>query len=112
MKVVCNKCHGGFSLSAKAVVKMREMGSKHALQTLLFGEKDEKGRTDPYDYKSYLSDIPRYDAYLVAVVELLGDEASGQFARLRIVDVPDEEGCEIEDYDGFETVREPSRIWG
>ena len=49
---------------------------------------------------------------LVEVVELLCDEASGSYSRLRVVDVPDDAEVYISEYDGRETVREVHRSWG
>ena len=51
-KIVINTCHGGFGISAKAESKYRELA----------------GLTDP-DFHSRL--IPRDDAHLIAVVELI-----------------------------------------
>ena len=53
----------------------------------------------------------RMDKRLVSVVKKLGvDKASGKYASLRIVDVPDEvvevHGWHISDYDGCESVHQ------
>lgn len=58
------------------------------------------------------SDIPRDDADLIAVIEEMGvEEASDQFARLEIVEIPDGTEWEIDEYDGSETIREKHRSW-
>jgi hypothetical protein len=57
-------------------------------------------------------DVARDDPYLVAVVEELGDAASGRHANLKVVDVPDDVNWYIEDYDGLEWVAERHRTWG
>jgi hypothetical protein len=49
-------------------------------------------------------DIPRNDADLVAVVEMLGDAASGECARLKIAEVPKGTLYRIDEYDGRESV--------
>ena len=88
MKIVVNKCYGGFSLSQEAY---RELGLKW----------------DGYGYY----DCSRSDENLVRVVEKLGDKANGSYAKLRIVEIPDDVNWEIDDYDGIETVREKHRSW-
>ncbi len=37
MKVVINKCYGGFGVSREAVLRMRELGSEQAKKVVLFG---------------------------------------------------------------------------
>ena len=87
MKIVINKCYGGYSLSESAY---KELGLKWDN----YGCKFEGDRTNPL---------------LVACVEKLGDAASGKYAKLSVVEVPDDVAWEIADYDGIETVRELSR---
>lgn len=52
-------------------------------------------------------DIERHDPALVQAVEELGDAASGKFAKLRVVEVPDGGKYRIDEYDGLESVVEP-----
>jgi len=91
-KVVINTCHGGFGLSTKAESKYRELA----------------GITDP-DFHS--REIPRDDAHLIAVVELMGSDADGEYAELKIVDVPDDVNWYVEEYDGREWVAERHQTW-
>lgn len=56
----------------------------------------------------------RTNPVLISVVEELGSkEASGQYAKLKVVDIPFEsfEGWEIEEYDGKEEITETHRVW-
>ena len=85
-KIVINTCFGGFGLSKKA---MSRMGA---------------GVTSYWD-------IPRDDPNLVAVVEELGEEANGDYARLRVVEIPDNVEWTIEKYDGQEHVAEAHQVW-
>ena len=48
---------------------------------------------------------------LIKCVETLGEKANGKYARLVIVEIPDNVQWEIEDYDGVETVAEKHRTW-
>jgi hypothetical protein len=48
---------------------------------------------------------------LIQVVEELGEKANGQFAKLRIIEIPDGVDWEIDEYDGSEKVEEKHRSW-
>ena len=91
-KVVINRCHGGFGLSAAAENKYRELA----------------GVSDP-DFHSRR--IPRDDEHLIAVVELMGIEANNRFSELKIVEIPDDVNWYVEEYDGQEWVAERHRTW-
>lgn len=79
MKLVINRCYGGFSLSASAVKAL--------------------------DLRSAYSDIDRNDERLIALVEMDADKASGESAKLRVVELPDEiTDYEVDEYDGYESV--------
>jgi hypothetical protein len=91
-KVVINTCHGGFGLSAAAESKYKELA----------------GITDPIFFSR---SIPRDDAHLIAVVELMGTDADNRFSELKIVDVPDDVNWYVEEYDGKEWVAERHRTW-
>lgn len=107
MKVVVNKCYGGFSVSAAAVRFMRERGNEDAKNVVLFGESTPEYTPD-YDYNSYGWKFPRHEPDLVAAVEELGDRANGACAFLKLVEVPDGAEYEIDDYDGMERVCAPA----
>lgn len=80
MKVVLNKCYGGFSLSASCA---------------------EKLGTDKYPW----DDNIRFDASLIEEVEKDSEAASGLLSSLCVVTIPDEAtDYEISEYDGWETV--------
>ena len=89
MKIVINKCHGGFELSEEAYKYL-------GLDWDGFGYKYDDNRTDPK---------------LVECVETLGDIASGQLAELKVVEIPDDVEWEINKYDGLEWIAEVHRTW-
>jgi hypothetical protein len=91
-RVVINDCHGGFGLSDKAVERYLEL-TGHT-------EKDFCHR-----------DIDRDDPYLIQIVKDLGDSSFGDFARLKIVEIPAEVSWHIAEYDGNEWVAEDHRTW-
>ena len=106
MKVVINRCYGGFDLSFEASKLIAERKG----WTLATDDYDREywivngQRADPYE-------IERTDPDLIAVVEELGSEADGYAAELRIVNVPDDVDWYIQDYDGMEKICENHRTW-
>lgn len=94
MKIVINKCFGGFNLSNEAVEWMKANGAEDA---------------SPY---SHCDDFYRDDPVLIACVEALGNKANGDCAELKVVEVPDGVQVEIMEYDGKERVVEVHRTWG
>lgn len=58
-----------------------------------------------------MDDVARDDADLVRVVEELGEQANGCFAKLVVVEIPDDVKWEIQEYDGYETIHEVHRSW-
>ena len=112
MKVVINKCFGGFSLSDKGLHRFAE------LKGLTLYSQDEglfiSYYTNPdYTQDSYFScyDIKRDDPDLVKVVEELGNEANGAYAELKVVEIPDDVKWYIHEYDGIECINEVHRTW-
>lgn len=90
MQIVINRCYGGFGLSDKALERYNTLANTN-LQSAY--------------------ELERNDPILVHVVETLGAEANGRFAKLHIVEVPDDVNWEISDYDGMESVEEVHRSW-
>lgn len=104
MKVVINKCFGGFSLSKKATQWLAEKGNKEAADHLKRFEKEE--------YWCDFSNIKRDDPYLIEVVELLGEEANGSCAKLVVEEVSFNIEDFIREYDGNERLEIPFvRTW-
>lgn len=120
-KIVINRCFGGFGLSEAAVRMYAERkGLTLYPEAAPYGtnwwltppETRPKGDAAWVpEHMLYDRDIPRTDADLVAVVEALGKKASGKYADLGVVEVPDDVKWEIDEYDGNETVAETHRTW-
>ena len=91
-KVVINACFGGFGLSEAALDEY----------------KSRKGITDE---NVYYWDIPRDCPVLVAMIEEQGSAINGDYADLKVVDIPDDANWYIEEYDGNEHVAERHRTW-
>lgn len=89
MKIVINRCFGGYSLSPAAY---RELGLE-------------------WDGYGFAEDLARNDPRLVACLEKLGSAVNGEHARLVVIDIPDGVEWEIDDYDGNEKINEKRRSW-
>lgn len=135
MKIVINKCYGGFELSPLAFKKLAELQGKQVYfyvpiynsddyikvnniddikDTIYFYPvtKDLGHIASEHDVFDYIFETPkRNDLFLVRVVEELGDEASGKYAELKVVEIPDDVDWVIEEYDGIEWASEKHRIW-
>lgn len=91
-KVVVNKYYGGFGLSESAAEYLRE--KYYIAYQMLSG------------FIFLSEELERHDPRLVEVVEVLGKEASGRFARL-VVQTIKGNIYYIEEYDGYESVITP-----
>ena len=141
MKVVINKCYGGFSISKEAFhwlgLKWDGFGylsfynSEEAVEEAKEADKkypsfdrDREGYNLRWDMEKALGitipeeswhiedKILRTAPRLIECVEELDDVASGGFARLKIVEIPDGVEFEIEEYDGMEWIAEKHKTWG
>ena len=102
MKIVINKCYGGFGLSKEAVEAIaKEKGIELGKWNNSF--KFYEG------FSEY--DIHRNDPVLIKVVETMGEAANGRCAELSIVEIPDGVEWVIGEYDGREWVAEKHRTW-
>lgn len=132
MKIVINRCFGGFSLSPLAIKEYLKRKGKECFCYNVFSEKLERidienanlvvvystenlGEEITWEdlKESYFRerDIPRNDTDLIEVVELLKEKANGVYANLSIINIPDGIEWEISEYDGLETVEEKHRSW-
>ena len=95
-RIVINACFGGFNLSHEAE------------KFIVFHERSRDSGSTPASV--YLHEN-RDDEALVECVKTLGDKASGDSAKLRIVAIPDDVEWVIEEYEGMEHVAEVPRTW-
>ena len=137
MKVVINRCFGGFGLSSAALKRYMALKGR---ECYFFRHDFKAGTNTPisddaansvfasaYDIpnpddlsaeerdKHYLyvsgCDNLRTDPDLIRVVEELGEKANGECADLKIVKIPNGIDYEIDEYDGLETIHEKHRSW-
>lgn len=93
-KLVINRCFGGFSLSDQAWAEWcRRKG----------WNSDDENLHDRM--------IERDCPILVEIVEEMGERANGDFADLKIVEIPADVFWELGEYDGQEWIAEQHRTW-
>lgn len=139
MKIVINRCFGGFGLSEAAYAKLIEWGvpvkpyveqkrdeaTKRYLpepanegeiifdRTLTpeqqFSDAEHIRRMGRY-WETWL-DKQRTHPLLVRAVEELGKAANGNLASLKVVEIPDGTEWKISEYDGSEHVAEKHQTW-
>jgi hypothetical protein len=111
MKIVINNRHGGFSLSHEAIIKYLELkGIKFEFKKSISGWANDEYHLEDGS-RFWNRDILRNDPALVQVVEEMGEEANGDFAHLKVVEIPDDVEWTIDEYDGLEWVAEQHRTW-
>ena len=139
MKVILNKCFGGFHPSAEAyklyahkkgielypyetgLQNYKRITWETAIKngslwvsyfTKDFGENPVISDAEYVEYDLYMRDNKwREDPILVEVVEELGKRASSPVSHLVVVEIPDGLDYVIDDYDGFETLHERVEEW-
>lgn len=113
MKYVLNKCFGGFSVSREVYDKLGYEwdGYGYLLEFCRDVSKEELEKERGYTYSDlYIRSHPK----LIKAIEDVwaeGKDPSGRFARLAIVNVPDDVEIELTDYAGVESLEEIHRSW-
>lgn len=142
MKIVINKCYGGFGISNEALHELIKLNAS-CIESQKFTEYSNSTSDPDWELKEdgiwyhrfsaiainksiidvnnillstvyFLKrdDSIRSNPDLINIIEKLGKNAGGQFSKLKIVEIPDKVNWEIDEYDGMETVREISGRWG
>jgi hypothetical protein len=97
MKIVINRCWGGFSLSKKVLNKLGIDCEDYD-----YVENGSFGIVDEHNYQAYRAHPPLIEA----ILEVGLYESAGPHSQLKIVEVPDDLKWYIDDYDGMEVVHE------
>jgi hypothetical protein len=113
-RIVINQIYGGFNLSREGKKLYLELsGTPYTEESQ--PDRDTQNRLGNRlmvgDFEFNVYDIARDDPALVAVVRQLGSKANGDYAKLKVVEVPAGVEWYIEDYDGREWVAEVHRTW-
>ena len=104
MKIVLNKCYGGFYLSRQAVLLGRAFSNDPNWGGPCIKGDYNKAGAIIEDY-GYITGIERNDPILVQVVEYLGSKkASGSCSKLEVEDIPKGTLYRIEEHDGWERI--------
>lgn len=136
MKVILNKCYGGFSVSPKVYeLYAKAIGKKTYFYNMQYSDGIVKYiKTDEPTFFSscFLRDYGdvvqeneinwtkenlhidgdyREDEKLIKIIEELGEDANTQYSNLKIVEIPDGMQYVIDDYDGIETLHEDVETW-
>ena len=141
MKVVINRCFGGFGLSHEAVMRYFEIKgitvypeqgkdhwgfwtywivkpedrieSKEGAAFYAMSIEDRRAYNETQSTQTvYPREIERHDPALVQAVEELGQQSWGSHAELAVVEIPDDVDYIVEEYDGMEHIAEAHRTWG
>lgn len=140
MKIVINRCYGGFGISYEGMLRYFEIKGQQVWPeqdgshwkfwtywTVKPEDRIESKSSEDFHKLSmkeraaynkahsemtvYERDIERNDPALVQMVEELGKKANGQHAEIGVVEIPDGIEWEIVEYDGMERVEEKHRAW-
>jgi len=137
MKVVINKCYGGFGLSHEAVMLYLELTGTPVFpehnkkyewwdywlvpveERFVSKEWDELTVEEKIEFNEKTvaqrfdpQEIARDDKFLVQTVEQLREAANNSYSsKLAVVEIPDDVEWHIGEYDGEEWVAENHRTW-
>jgi hypothetical protein len=113
-QIVINTKYGGFSLSREGELLYLELaGIAYTLAPQT--DRDTQIRlgsrimANGVEFAS--RNIARNDPALVTTVRRLGSNAAGDYATLKVVEIPADVDWYIEEYDGKEWVAEKHRTW-
>lgn len=121
MKIIVNRCYGGFGISDEACDWLIKNKGWKVSEYLKDGNtlKDKSAKltkTDnPKIYGKYWTvydrDEMRINKDVIECVEALKEKASSNLAKLVVIEIPDDVKWEMDEYDGIESVHEVHRSW-
>jgi hypothetical protein len=113
-RVVINCEYGGFGISRAAELAYLERTGT----TYTFQDREDRAATLSKGQYIMVNDqywdgrkIKRDDPVLVSIVQEMGEAADGDFASLKVVQLPADVDWTIAEYDGQEWVAEQHRTW-
>lgn len=141
MKVVINKCFGGFGLSFPALKRLyslkgndlyayiqskyewkdgeneytricEEEYDKNEHVFIYYTNKDLGNKVSEIEDFVNSRDLERTDKDLIKVVKEFGESANTMCSKLKVIEIPDGVEYTVEEYDGQEWIAEKHRTWG
>jgi len=113
-RIAINSCHGGFGLSWEAKMLYLELAGL----TYTLEHQPDRDTQNRFGSRIIVNDlhwgeysITRDDPALISVVNRLGSKANGNYASIKIVEIPPDVEWYIAEYDGKEWVAEKHRTW-
>ena len=113
-RIAINSCHGGFGLSWEAKMLYLELAGL----TYTLDPQPDRDTQNRFGSRIIVNDLPwgeysitRDDPALISVVNRLGSKANGNYASIKIVEIPPDVEWFIAEYDGKEWVAEKHRTW-
>jgi hypothetical protein len=110
-KIAINKCFGGFGLSRKAFLRLRELKQEAAINEPDIGDFYNDGSGPRKSDFSFCDNIKRDDPLLIQVIKEIGDRINGKCASIKVVEIPDNVEWEIMEYGGREWIAEKHETW-
>lgn len=116
MKIVVNRCYGGFGLSEAAWEEYLNRSGKPwykwdgRFSSPIYSHAPQEEYEESKHFISYYG-LERNDPLLIQIVEEMGTEADGDYACLEVVEIPDDVDWYIVEYDGNEHIAERHRTW-
>lgn len=107
MKIVINKCYGGFGLSKKAVLLCQEISGDKNWGGIILPDENIRPTFDVW-----CPNIERTDPVLIKAVEVLGKDANGSFSKLIVEDIRAGSYFKINDNDGYECISYKEDMFG
>lgn len=126
MKIIVNRCFGGYGLSTAVGEWLRD---NKGWNILVFDKWEEEMDLEAYDGWTHKDGMfcnfhvgdnklgdnvvygDRTNLELIECIEALGEAANSFGAKLEVVQVPDDVEWEIQEYDGIESIHEKHRSW-
>lgn len=101
---------GGVEEHIKITLEEAEKSHFISVYTKDMGKTFSKHDNAHYWYENFYEG--REDKILIEVIEELGEKkASGQLAKIKIVEIPDNMDYVIDDYDGMESIHEKHKVY-
>jgi hypothetical protein len=115
MRIIVNKRYGGYGFSMQALELLEKKTGRHSGDLIFerhYDDPDSGELAYPEDV-IWVHEMSREDSVLLEIIDEIGViAASGDYALLGTVEIPDGTPYSIYEYDGWETVESPRVVYG